>query len=74
MARNVNEIGEDQQVYSLPGPGPGIGEAVDDHPNGETIPRECPGNLSVLLDIIDSIPDDMLCDCHDGFPQERDGL
>lgn len=40
----------------------------------DVVLRERPTNLSVLLDIIDSMPDDMLADLHDGPPQEREGL
>lgn len=43
-------------------------------PNGETIPRERTGNLPVLLDAIDSMTDDMLCDLHDGCSEVRDDL
>ncbi len=42
--------------------------------NGEIILRKPPDNLTVLLDIIDRMPDDMLNDLHDGLPQERDEL
>ena len=40
----------------------------------EVVLRERPANLSVLLDIIDDMPADMLIDLQDGPPQEREGL
>ncbi|GJD65508.1 antitoxin [Methylobacterium frigidaeris] len=40
----------------------------------EVVLRERPANLSVLLDIIDSMPADMLTDLHDEPPEEREGL
>lgn len=40
----------------------------------EVVLRERPTDLSVLLDIIDSMPADMLTDLHDDSPEEREGL
>ncbi|MEE8628376.1 MULTISPECIES: antitoxin [Methylobacterium] len=40
----------------------------------EVVLRERPANLSVLLDIIDDMPADMLIDLQDGPPQVREGL
>lgn len=42
--------------------------------SGEIILRKPPDSLTVLLDIIDRMPDDMPNDFHDGLPQERDEL
>ncbi|AWB23332.1 AbrB/MazE/SpoVT family DNA-binding domain-containing protein [Methylobacterium currus] len=51
------------------------GSAVEIFRRGdEVVLRERPTHLSVLLDIIDSMPADMLTDLHDGLPEEREGL
>ncbi|SFU93846.1 hypothetical protein SAMN02799631_03287 [Methylobacterium sp. 174MFSha1.1] len=50
-------------------------EAEARPPGGDVNSRVCPANLSILLDVIDAMPDDMLSDCLDKRPpQERDGL
>ncbi|MFH6783065.1 MULTISPECIES: antitoxin [Methylobacterium] len=40
----------------------------------EVVLRKRSANLSVLLDIIGSMPADMPADLQDGRPQEREGL
>ncbi|KMO12548.1 hypothetical protein [Methylobacterium platani] len=74
MARDMIKLGANRQVHAPPGSMPDRVEAGINQPSGETILRERPDNLSVLLDIIDSMPADMLSDLHDGLPDECDDL
>jgi hypothetical protein len=44
-------------------------------PGGDVNLRAPPADLTILLDLIDAMPADMLADCRDESPpQERDGL
>ncbi|MCF4128000.1 hypothetical protein [Methylobacterium sp. SyP6R] len=74
MARTVTKMSEDQPVCSRPAPHHDKIEPRNCQQVGQNIPSERPDNLSAILSVIDSIPDDMLCDLHDGLPQERDDL
>ncbi len=74
MAGHVVEPGKNQQIYPLLESTTASVETGTIPPIGEMIPRDHPENLSVLLDIIDSMPDDMLSVLHDDLPRKRDDL
>ncbi|BCM86146.1 hypothetical protein NS228_07475 [Methylobacterium indicum] len=74
MARTVTKMNEDQHVCSRSVRHHDKIESRSCQQVGQNIPSDHPDNLSAILSVIDSMPDNMLCDLHDGLPQERDDL
>ena len=68
-------VGENRTVRLAQGLEGSRVEAGAPSPGGEASPRPSSADLSILLDVIDGMPADMLSNCRDEMlPEERDGL